>query len=360
MNQSHLPPFAIDSAFPTTILEALDRPTLKANVLTFHGNGSEYFNIWIVNLTLSVLTLGLLSPWASVRARRYFYENTELAGSRFEYHGSPGEILIGRGICWFSLLVLAVWVWKQAPFWQLALVAAVAMVPWLITNAMRFQSQMIAWRGVHFSWRGSNVQVYLQSTFYALVTLLTGGSGWFIACLGLERLFVDSLYFGNIKFLTGSFLRQFLKAYWYIFVATSFVYLLIGFAGRLPWPGMGDYTKLAVKALLTMVVSVISVELTIAQLSQILLNKTTLGPLELRDTTRWQTLLSLYTANTVLLVLTLGLYWPWARVREMQYRLSESAVMGDVERLHAINSPSKTGAALGQEAAGLMDFDIRI
>ncbi|MFP5306510.1 MAG: DUF898 family protein, partial [Gammaproteobacteria bacterium] len=50
--------------------------------LQFSGSGGEYFRIWIVNLLLSVLTLGIYSAWAKVRRMQYFYRNTTLAGAR--------------------------------------------------------------------------------------------------------------------------------------------------------------------------------------------------------------------------------------------------------------------------------------
>ena len=33
----------------------------------FHGRTGEWFGIWIVNLLLSILTLGIFSAWAKVR-----------------------------------------------------------------------------------------------------------------------------------------------------------------------------------------------------------------------------------------------------------------------------------------------------
>lgn len=48
--------------------------------LQFTGKGSEYFGIWIVNLLLTILTLGIYSAWAKVRRLQYFYRNTQLAG----------------------------------------------------------------------------------------------------------------------------------------------------------------------------------------------------------------------------------------------------------------------------------------
>src|SRR4051812_41240035 len=64
--------------------------------LEFTGRTGEYFRIWIVNLFLSIVTVGLYSPWAKVRRRRYFYGHAWLDGSNFEYHGDPRVILRGR------------------------------------------------------------------------------------------------------------------------------------------------------------------------------------------------------------------------------------------------------------------------
>ena len=80
-------------------------PTLEA--FRFNGSGGEYFRIWIVNLLLSVITLGIYSAWAKVRRLRYFYGNTHLAGDVFEYHGKPIQILKGRLVA-FGIFVIYV------------------------------------------------------------------------------------------------------------------------------------------------------------------------------------------------------------------------------------------------------------
>ncbi|MGI9025580.1 MAG: DUF898 family protein, partial [Burkholderiaceae bacterium] len=58
-----------------------------ARPFVFTGTGSEYFKIWIVNLALTLVTLSIYSPWAKVRRLRYFYGNTLLDDSPFEFHG---------------------------------------------------------------------------------------------------------------------------------------------------------------------------------------------------------------------------------------------------------------------------------
>ena len=73
--------------------------------LTFGGRAGEYFGIWIVNILLSILTLGIYSAWAKVRNRRYFYGHTELVGHAFDYLASPIAILKGRLIAFFILVL---------------------------------------------------------------------------------------------------------------------------------------------------------------------------------------------------------------------------------------------------------------
>src|SRR5450631_3526359 len=70
----------------------------------FSGTGAEYFRIWVVNLLLTILTLGIYSAWAKVRRLQYFYRNTEMAGSSFDFHGSPTKILVGRLIALVMLI----------------------------------------------------------------------------------------------------------------------------------------------------------------------------------------------------------------------------------------------------------------
>jgi uncharacterized membrane protein YjgN (DUF898 family) len=47
-----------------------------AEQLHFTGRGGEYFGVWIVNLLLTIVTLGIYSPWAKVRRLQYFYRRS--------------------------------------------------------------------------------------------------------------------------------------------------------------------------------------------------------------------------------------------------------------------------------------------
>jgi hypothetical protein len=57
----------------------------------FTGTAGEYFRIWIVNLALTILTLGIYSAWAKVRKRRYFYAHTRIAGRKLRIPRPPNR-----------------------------------------------------------------------------------------------------------------------------------------------------------------------------------------------------------------------------------------------------------------------------
>ena len=58
-----LPPVPADPAAAASARRPIEYPFL------FDGSATEYFRIWIVNLALSILSLGIFSAWAKVRTR---------------------------------------------------------------------------------------------------------------------------------------------------------------------------------------------------------------------------------------------------------------------------------------------------
>jgi hypothetical protein len=79
---------------------AIMNPIAVENTTTipfnFTGRTGEYFRIWIVNVMLTIASLGIYSAWAKVRNKRCFYGNTSVDGTAFDYHADPVAILKGR------------------------------------------------------------------------------------------------------------------------------------------------------------------------------------------------------------------------------------------------------------------------
>jgi len=128
----------------------------------FEGSGKEYFRIWIVNIALTILTLGIYSAWAKVRTNRYMYANTYLNGSNFEYNADPKRILIGRIIV-VTIYALFLLFAQQLMFFKIAagiaLVAFIAM-PWLVRQAVSFKLRNTSYRHVPFKYKGDISEFY--------------------------------------------------------------------------------------------------------------------------------------------------------------------------------------------------------
>ncbi|MGO4470137.1 DUF898 family protein, partial [Pseudoduganella sp. RAF53_2] len=137
--------------------------------LTFSATGSEYFRIWIVNVLLTIVTLGIYSAWAKVRSNQYFYSSARLAGSSFEYHGNPKAILKGR----IAALILvggyhaAVRTSITAALVMAAVMACV--MPYLVWKSLQFKLHNTSYRGIRFGFDGSVGKAYL---YYLLMPLL--------------------------------------------------------------------------------------------------------------------------------------------------------------------------------------------
>jgi uncharacterized membrane protein YjgN (DUF898 family) len=131
--------------------------------LHFTGSGAEYFGIWIVNLLLTIVTLGIYSAWAKVRRLQYFYRHTEVAGSTFDFHGSPGRIFIGRVLALTMLIAYNYSVRLRSPLTVVVLVGIAVVMPWLLRNSFRFRLYNTSWRGTRFHFRGIVARAFASS-----------------------------------------------------------------------------------------------------------------------------------------------------------------------------------------------------
>lgn len=127
----------------------------KIEPFKFTGEAGEYFRIWVVNTFLTIVTLGLWSPWAKIRKRRFFLRHTWVAGANFEYHARPWPIFRGRVIAAAAFIVY----WftgeinpRYAP-WIALLIAVLA--PWLMVSSLRFNLSNTSYRNLRFAFTGT-------------------------------------------------------------------------------------------------------------------------------------------------------------------------------------------------------------
>jgi uncharacterized membrane protein YjgN (DUF898 family) len=206
-------------------LPASAAPSVSGMPFESRASGGEYFRIWIVNLLLTVLTLGIYSAWAKVRSLRYFYGTTSLDGTAFEYHGTGLQILKGRLIAFGVLAIYSLTV-QFAPVVALIFIPIFFFgLPWVIVKARTFQMRVSSWRNVRFNFHGTYGGAMAAYIGWALlaVTLYTLVPLWLWK---RTRYIVDNTTFGAERFRFATPMGRFF-AFWYIAVGLGIAALIV-------------------------------------------------------------------------------------------------------------------------------------
>src|SRR5712671_4778243 len=186
----------------------------------FSATAWEYFRIWIVNLALTVVTLGIYSAWATVRKRRYFYGHTRIDGEGLEYRANPIAILKGRIIAVvlfgaFSIVgrfaPLYIWV-----FYAVLLIAG----PWLIVRSLAFNAYNTAYRNVRLRFSGSYATCLKLVLGYGLLTVVTLTLAFPFLKRRLVRFAMEHHAYGSTSFTLGEgFKKLFIRPYVFAYAA---------------------------------------------------------------------------------------------------------------------------------------------
>ncbi len=147
---------------------------IKTTQVEFTGKATEYFGIWIVNLLLSLLTLGIYSAWAKVRRKKYFYHHTQIDQVGFDYHAKPISILKGRLIAFALFLAYAFGGELNLFIPMLAATIFILALPWLVVRASIFNARNSSHRGLRFDFVGKTreaAKIYLLMPALAALSL---------------------------------------------------------------------------------------------------------------------------------------------------------------------------------------------
>lgn len=158
-----MPPNSSSSVPVTSAPEQPRKPVTEGKPpvtkLTYLGNGGSLFGIYIVNLLLSICTLGIYSFWGKTRIRRYMTSHLALNKDRFEYTGTGKELLIG----WLKamLIFLPIIVAIEIPGVNLiAFPILFGIISVAVYLALRYRLSRTRYRGIAFSLKGQ-VKTYL-------------------------------------------------------------------------------------------------------------------------------------------------------------------------------------------------------
>lgn len=366
----------------------------------FTGEASEYFRIWVVNTFLTIITLGLWSPWAKIRKRRFLLRHTWVAGANFEYHARPWPIFRGRLIA--SVAFIVYWFTGEinpsyAP-WIALLIAVVA--PWLVVSSLRFNLSNTSYRNLRFAFDGTLMDGVKALWPLALIAALTVAYppvfdpadfdrvDWKII---LPSLVLVALY----PYLHGSFRLLLLNHSRFgsapiacttrikTFYAIHFRGLLVGaglalVAGVLSALLFGSVfsawmTELTARSKWLMVVLSVLMALPVAfatllwyaftqtRFINATFNLTTVSTnVRVFSQIRTMPMAKLYMVNTLGIIFSLGLLIPWAVVRTAKQRVETTALAigGDLDDI--IADAVAPASAAADAASEFFSFDVAL
>ncbi|MGB9988202.1 YjgN family protein [Pseudoduganella rhizocola] len=342
---------------------AAPAPVETREEITFSATGGEYFRIWIVNLLLTIVTLGIYSAWAKVRRNQYFYSSTRLAGSSFEYHGTPVAILKGRliALALFGVYNLAFRISPAAGLAMFAVMAAA--MPWLLWRSLQFSLHNSSYRGIRFGFDGSARQAYVAFLGMAVLSAISFGLLAPFAHQRLKKFQHSEARYGASKFSFDAPVSGFYKIYLVLFglmVLGTVVFfgvitaLVVGASDRAQAANYGSIVGI----LLIYPWVLASTWLFMAMLQNLVWNHTQLGAHRFQSAMRWGRLAFIYATNTVGIIFTLGFYTPFAKVRAMKYRLESISlqVSGGLDDVVAQSTPDVN--ATGEGMADFLGVDL--
>ena len=380
--------------------------------LSFEGTGLEYFKIWIVNVLLTIITLGLYYPWAKVRNNRYFYANSTLEDKNFEYHATGKQLFIAYLIAFVLFIVYTVVgkFFPMASIWFILLLSI--LIPWIIWRSMRFNMRMTSFSNVKFNFDGKLSQSYLIFIGYPLLFILAtagiiftmvGTGNHFVNIIGSIALFaiycfgfayfslkknsylINSSRYGQSKFKSNLDVKNFLIINLKT-LALSFLVLLVSFAIAI---GL-IYTIAENKEFLIQITSDINnpeifknldysaiipmfiiIYFTILFVNFIIMAYYTtrtrayiFGNMSLDEGIKFSSSLKfvnlafIIVSNLLIIFFTLGLAIPWAKVRLARYMLENTHVSSPENLKVYLNEKEEKESAVGEQIGDVFDVDV--
>lgn len=339
----------------------------------FRGSAAEFFGIWIVNLLLSLLTFGIYSAWAKVRTKKYFYQNTYVAGRSFDYHATGVQILIGRLIVIAGIIAFTVL--GAIPLVNLVmLLGLVFLIPYLLVRSLRFQARMSSWSNVRFDFQGTWGSAAANYFLYPIIAALTLYTTWPFVTRSIQRFHVNGHSFGTTPLHFDSPIAPFYKA----FMATAaWVIVSVAVIGTLLGVNLSTFDVfLALEDNPEDITAILTIFTIYAFLLLVLVPATIIYRAMVRNTVYNYTILGdghrfhsdvnalrllwISVSNAVVVGMTLGLMLPWAHVRRVRYLANHTTFVPAGPLDDFVGGLSAQVSAIGDAYGDIEGFDIGI
>ena len=326
--------------------------TPKTLNFEFRGEGMEYFKIWIVNILLTIVTLGIYSAWATVRNNRYFYSNLYLDGSNFRYLAEPLTILKGRIIAVVAFIIYSV-VANLFPMVGIGLLILLFFAtPYFVNKSMAFKNRMSSYKNIQFRFSASYGEAFMVLYVWPILGILTLGILYPMAILKLHKYQIKNSAYGTAKF---NFEAGY-KDYGLIFLTMLGIGLMVG----LPAWAIGIYAP-SIGFLSPILIAIMYIGLNlffIVQSTNLYYKSMSLVKHTFTSTLSIPSLGWVMLVNLFLTIITIGLYLPAAKVRMTKY-ICSCLVMNATDSLDNFAAAEQENiSAIGEEFGQVFDFGI--
>ncbi len=346
----------------------------------FTGSAGEYFRIWIVNIFLTIITLGIYGAWAKVRTRRYFYAHTEIDGHAFDYLANPLAILKGNLIIGGAFILYSAGDFIH-PYVTLAMAGLIAILfPFLIYKSLRFYAHNSAFRNIRFKFGGGLKESYFV---YLLIPLLTPFTLGLLAPYWMYRrkgYFFNNFAFGdtgsNFSGKAGPFYNIYIVATLSaIITAACIAALVLGIGIETltssmtmmnPAAGDGPTGQISSFIVVGMMVSYAVMLIIITLIQQYLFVRLTnyswhhskLGAIYFKSDLQVKNLVWIRITNIIAIICSVGLLAPWAKVRRARYILSKLSLVSYCPLDEFTAATGGEESAVGDSATDFFDLEI--
>lgn len=353
-----------------TPAQAAAIPQSQVKPFVFTGIGGEYFKIWIVNVLLSIVTLGIYSAWAKVRNKRYFYGNTSMDGVAFEYTANPIKILIGRVIA-IGFYIAFIAASQYSPIASLVLLLVLfILIPFIVVSSLRFNARSSSYRNVSFRFHGTYGQAIAAFVGWPILAMLTLTILLPFAWKKQMEFMVSNHAYGTEKFELKTEVGPFYGIY-LILIGISMVFGIVFFLIALIFGGgaalAGGSAGVFMGALLGIVMMVLYVGFIIfvhaymaVAMANIKYQNTRLVDHGFQSDWKTTSYAKIYFVNTLLTILTLGLFIPFAKVRMAAYMAEHTQFVaaGDLNQFAA--AEQQQVSTLAEGVSDIFEFDISV
>lgn len=366
--------------------------------LEFNGQANEFFSIWIVNVLLSIITLGIYSAWAKVRTETYFYSNTLLDGASFRYHAKPVQILKGRIIAFtiFSIYYFSGYYSTMLTGITIAILAL--LMPAFIVMSVAFRLRNSSYRNVRFNFNKNFKKAYtifllpfLFMAIYIYVAIqfqseFKPGSEYVTS--DLMPLFVMPLIIGFmfpvfeyflVKFrinhssfgrsffefdsTVGSFFRIYFVAGVIFFLGIILTTMIISALSSYLFSVVSSSETDPFYVLLTTLLPMMAIYLWVfayiqTRKTNLIINSSKIQEHQLRSKLEVGKMAYLYFTNTFAIAFSLGLLTPWAMVRTKHYKTSCTSLISLTSLNNIIAAEREDQSAYGEEIGEMFDLDL--